>query len=234
MTNNKQKTLTAPAENSYKIKKMVILGIITAMAFVSVVFFRLPIIPSVPFLDLEFKSAIILIGAFIFGPLSGLSMTLAVCIIEMFTISDTGVIGCIMNILSTACLVCPAAFVYKKKQTALRAIIGVIIGAILMTFAMVLWNYIVTPIYMGVPREMVVKLLIPAFIPFNLLKAGLNGGVALFIYKFAITALQKANLIPKKENDNKSSLTGIIGTVVLSVFIILTCILIILAFNGVF
>lgn len=234
MTNSKEKTLSATAENSYKIRKMVILGVITAMAYVAVVFFRLPIIPSVPFLDLEFKAAIILIGAFIFGPLSGLAMTVAVCLIEMLTISDTGIIGCIMNILSTVCLVCPAAFVYKKKQTALGAIIGVVIGALLMTFAMVLWNYIVTPIYMGVPREMVVDLLIPAFIPFNLLKAVLNGGVALFIYKFAITALQKANLIPKRENDGKSALSGVIGTVILSTFLILTCILIILAFNGAF
>ncbi len=234
MTNSKEKVLSAPAESSYKIKKMVILGLIAAMAYVSVVLFRLPIIPSVPFLDLEFKSAIILICAFIFGPLSGLSMTLVVCIIEMLTISDTGVIGCIMNILATVCLVCPAAFAYKKKQTASGAVLGVIIGALLMTFAMILWNYIVTPIYMGVPREMVVDLLIPAFIPFNLLKAGLNGGVALFIYKFAITALQKTNLIPKKGNNGENTLSGIIGTVVLSVFIILTCILIILAFNGVF
>lgn len=234
MINSKEKVFSVPEENSYRLKKMVILGLIAAMAYVSVVFFRLPIIPSVPFLDLEFKSAIILIGAFIFGPLSGLSMTLVVCIIEMLTISDTGLIGCIMNILATVCLVCPAAFVFKKKQTSSGAILGVIIGALLMTFAMILWNYIVSPIYMGVPRNVIVELLIPAFIPFNLLKAGLNGGAALFIYEFAITALQKTNLIPKKDNNDVNTLSSIIGTVILSIFIILTCILIILAFNGVF
>lgn len=234
MIQTKQTKVVSATERSYQTKKMVILGLITAMAYVVVFLVRLPIIPSVPFLDLEFKSAIILVGAFIFGPLSGFSMTLAVCIIEMLTISSTGIIGCIMNILATSCLVCPAAFIYKKKRTLSGAVIGLVVGSILMTIAMILWNYIVTPMYMGVPREAVVDLLIPAFIPFNLLKAFINSAAAWILYKFVVTALRKGNLIPKNECENKRSVASTVGAIIVCGLILLTCVLIIFAFNGMF
>ncbi len=233
-TNEKQRKITTPAESSYRIKKMVILSLICAMAYVVVFVCRLPIIPSASFLDLEFKSAIILIGSYIFGPLSGLIMSLVICLVELFTFSSTGIIGCIMNILATVCFVCPASFIYKKKQNITGAIIGIIAGALCMTGAMVLWNYIMTPIYQGIPREAIAAMLLPVFVPFNLIKAGLNGGVALFVFRIAIVALEKANLIPKNENltDNKKG--GIIGGIILGCFIILTCVLSVLAINGVF
>ncbi len=219
--------------NSYQIKKTAILGLITAIAFVVTFVCRLPIIPSVSFLDLEFKSAIILIGGFMFGPLSAFATTVVVCLIEMFTISSTGIIGCVMNILSTVCLICPASFIYKRKKTLSGAIIGLCVGIILMTIAMVLWNYLFTPLYMGVSRETVTNLLLPAFIPFNLIKGALNGSVTLLLYKFVVTALRKANLIPKNENENRKK-SNIFGTILISLFVIATCILAILVFNGIF
>lgn len=236
MVNSKEKQtkVVTPAESSYRVKKMVILALICAMAYVVVMVCRIPIIPAAPYLDLEFKSAIILIGAYIFGPLSGLIMSAVICLVEMVTFSSTGPIGCIMNVLATVCLVCPAAFVYKKKKTTSGAIVGIIIGAVLMTIAMVLWNYILTPVYQGIPREAIAAMILPVFIPFNLLKAGLNGGVALFIFRFAIEALQKADLIPKQASGEKSKKGGIIGAVVVAGLLILTCVLIILVINGVF
>ena len=100
MVNTKKKQTKAvnPAESSYRVKKMVIMALIAAMAYVVVLMCRIPIIPAAPYLDLEFKSAIILIGAYIFGPLSGLVMSAVICLVEMVTFSTTGPIGCIMNV----------------------------------------------------------------------------------------------------------------------------------------
>ncbi|MCQ4023342.1 MULTISPECIES: ECF transporter S component [unclassified Ruminococcus] len=234
MTKNKENRSPLSTDSSYKTKKLAILGLITAISYISVFLFRIPIIPSVPFLDLEFKSAVILIGAFMFGPLSGLLMAFAVCVIEMLTISHTGIIGCIMNILPTVCFVCPAAFIYKRKRTLSRAIIGISVGSVLMTFVMVLWNYLITPIFMGVPRDAVVSLLVPAIIPFNIIKAALNGSVTLLLYKFIVTALRKANLIPREEGCGKRNKSAVIGSVIIAGMVIITCVLVILAFNGVF
>ncbi len=228
-----KKTLRTKQDRSYQIKKTAILGLITAMAYVVTLVCRLPILPAVPFLDLEFKSAIILIGGLIFGPLSAFATTIAVCVIEMLTISSTGVIGCVMNILSTVCLVCPASFFYKKKRTMSGAVIGLSIGIVLMTLAMVLWNYLFTPIYMGVPREIIVDLLLPAFVPFNLIKGALNGSVTLLLYKFVVTALRKANLIPKNDGYENRKASALVGTIIISVLVIGSCVLAILAFNGI-
>ena len=108
--------LSNKKDRGYQIKMLATLGMLSAMAFVITFLCRLPIIPSVPFLDLEFKSAIILIGGFIYGPLPALAVTVVVCFLEMLTFSSTGFIGFLMNVLATAAFVCPAAFIYKKKK----------------------------------------------------------------------------------------------------------------------
>lgn len=234
MIKNKQRQGIAPSESSYKIKKMVILALLSAMAYIITFVCRLPIMPSASFLDLEFKSAIILIGSFIFDPLSGFVMSIVICLLEMVTFSTTGVIGCIMNIIATVCFVCPAAYVYKKRKNTSGAIVGIVIGTILMTIAMLLWNYIVTPIYMGIPREAITAMLLPVYVPFNLLKSGLNGGIALFIFKFANQALQKTHLIPTQDDNIQENKNSVIGAVIVSCLIITTCVLIILAYNGIF
>lgn len=52
-----------------------------------------------------------------------------------------------------------------------------------MTVVMALCNLILTPIYMGTPVEAVLSMLVPVIIPFNLLKAGINGIITYFVYK---------------------------------------------------
>lgn len=229
-----ENTLRKSKDRGYHLKMLATLGMLAAMAFVITFICRVPIIPSVPFLDLEFKSAIILIGGFIYGPLPALAVTAVVCVLEMLTFSSTGIIGCVMNILATAAFVCPAAFVYKRKKSLLGAIIGLLAGTVLMTGVMLLWNYLVTPLYMNVSREVISTLLLPAFLPFNLIKGALNSSVTLILYKFVVTALRKAKLLPESDAKSKKKATAFISSIIIAVLVITTCVLIILAFNGVF
>lgn len=227
-------TLVKKKDRGYHVKMIATLGMLSAMAFVITFICRIPIIPAVPFLDLEFKSAIILIGGFIYGPLPAFCVTVVVCFLEMLTFSSTGIIGCIMNILATSAFVCPAAFIYKKKKSLIGAIIGLGIGTVLMTGLMLLWNYLVTPIYMHVDRELITSLLIPAFLPFNLIKGALNSSVTLVLYKFVVTALRKAKLLPQVTEETKKKTSTFISAIIISALLIITCVLVIFAFNGVF
>ena len=102
-------------------------------------------------------------------------VSVIVATLEMITVSDTGILGCIMNIVQTLSFACTASVIYKKKHTLSGAVIGLASGWLITVVVMLLWNYLVTPLYMGYPREAVVELLLPAFLPFNLLKGGLNG-----------------------------------------------------------
>ena len=73
-------------------------------------------------------------------------------------------IGCLMNILSSCSFACTAAFVYKKRRTVTGAVAGLACGTVIMAVVMLLWNWLITPLYMGVSREQVEGMLIPMFL----------------------------------------------------------------------
>lgn len=214
---------------SSKTKKLTSAAMLCAIAYVVMVVGRVPV---VLFLKYDPKDVIITLGGLIWGPAMSCIVSGVVSVIEMFTVSDTGIIGCIMNFISTCSFACVAAFIYRKKHTLSGAITGLVVGSITMTAVMLLWNYLITPIYMGYPRETVAAMLVPAFLPFNLLKAGLNAAFTFLLYKPVITALRKAGLVEasSKKNAGKRSSWGLIFVALL---IIATCILLILSMNGI-
>lgn len=208
-------------------KKLVTLAMLSAIAYVVMAFGRVPIIPGVEFLKYDPKDIIIAIGGFIFGPLSAFLMSLVVSLVEMVTVSESGIIGLMMNVISTCAFACTAAFIYKHMRSLAGAILGLIAGGLAMTGMMLLWNYIITPVYMKVPREVVVNMLAPVFLPFNLLKSGLNAGFAMLLYKPLITVFRKSNLVPEPETDGKKPIFNF-GVLLVSLFVLGTCLLIIL------
>ena len=73
-------------------------------------------------------------------------------------------------------------------------------GIAALTVTMLLWNYLITPIYMHMDRSVVAAMLPTVFLPFNLAKGGLNMALTLILYKPVVTALRKARLVPEREN----------------------------------
>ena len=213
--------------NIRKTKKLTIIGMLCALAYIAAVVGRIPL---VLFLKYDPKDVVIVIGGLIFGPLTSFAVTMIVSVVQMFTISGTGILGCIMNIISSCSFACTAAFIYKKKHKLSGAILGLFCGFSCQVVVMMLWNYLIAPIYMGYPREAIVELLLPAFLPFNLIKGGINLGITLLVYKPIVTALRKAHLIHESENTDKKS--TYIGTIVVSSFILVSCILFVLVMKG--
>ena len=199
-----------------------------ALAYVAVIVGRIPL---VLFLKYDPKDVVIVIGGFIFGPLTAFTITVIVSIVQMFTISGTGIWGCIMNIVSSCSFACTAAFIYKKKHSLSGAILALFCGWSCQVGIMMVWNYIIAPIYMGYPREAIVELLLPAFLPFNLIKGGLNAAITMLLYKPIVTALRRSNLIEYNNNPEKMKLN--IGVVLAAMLMIITCVLLILSFNNV-
>ena len=211
----------------FSVKEMVLIAMLAAIAYVIVTFIRIPV---VLFLKYEPKDVIITIGGFLLGPLAAFVTSLVVSLVEMFTISDTGPIGALMNLLSTCSFACTASLIYKKRHTLSGAILGLLLGSVVMVAAMLLWNWLITPLYMGVARSAVEGMLIPMFLPFNLLKAGLNSALVLVLYKPLVTALRKANLVPSKtQSAGNGSKTGVL---ILGFVLLATCILLLLVFQG--
>lgn len=213
----------------FSVKKMVLMAMLAAAAYVIVALVRIPVLPVVPFLKYEPKDVIITIGGFLLGPMAAFIISGVVSLLEMVTISETGPIGCLMNLISTCSFACVAAFIYKKQHTLKGAFIGLGAGSVAMVLIMLLWNWLITPLYMGVARSAVEGLLLPAFLPFNLLKAGLNTALTLGLYKPLVNALRRAGLVPSSSEKPGSCKKGIF---LLAGALLITCILLLLVVQG--
>ncbi len=182
---------------------MAAVAMFAAVSFVAVLVSK--VIPNVAgFLSYEPKDAVIVIAGLLYGPLTSVLISVIVYFIEMITISTTGPYGFLMNVVSTCAFAVPAAWFYQKHRTQKGAVIGLVLGVVTMAAAMLLWNYIITPFYMGVPRETVAGMLMTVFLPFNLVKGGINAGLTLLLYKPIVSALRKAHLAEPSKSGTQS------------------------------
>lgn len=210
-----------------KARDLTILALLAAVAYVVMYFSKLIPVNVLGFLNFDLKDVIVCIAGFLFGPLAAAGISLVVSLIEMVTISSTGLWGLLMNVLSTCAFACTAAYIYQRKKTIKNAIVGLVVGIVLMAVVMLLWNYLITPIYMKAPREQVVGLLIPIFLPFNLIKGGINATLTVLLYKPIVNALRKAKLVePSGGKGGKSKLgVAIVAAVLLVTFVLLALVL---------
>ena len=215
---------------NFKTKKIAMLGVLAALAYLSVVLINIPVV-SVDFLKYEPKDVIITLGGFMFGPVSAALLSVVVSLLEMVTISSTGIIGCVMNILSTWGFSCVAALIYKRVHTLKGAIIGLVTGCVTCAALMLLWNYLITPLHMGLAREVVAGMLLPVFLPYNLLKCAMNAALTMLIYKPLVTALRRANLL--EASGSQAAGTRNMGIILVSLLVVATCVLCVLVLRGI-
>ena len=215
---------------SQKTRKLVTLSMLSALAYGVMVLLKFPV---VLFLSYEPKDVIIAIGGFLYGPISAMAMSVVVALVEMVTVSSTGIYGAIMNALSSCTFACTAAFIYKKRRTVPGAAIGLVAGISVTVPVMLLWNYLMVPLYMGAPRAVVTQMLIPTFLPFNLLKYGLSSGITMLLFKPIISGLSKSNLLPALPTDDSTTRKLTTGTILISGLIVATCVLFILSWRGI-
>lgn len=208
-------------------KKITALAMLSAIAYVLAAISGM--LPGIMFLKYDPKDVIIVIGGFIFGPMSAFIISLIVSFIEMVTVSDSGIIGFFMNALSSCAFACTAAIIYKKRHNLKWAAIGLIIGCVVTTVVMILWNYLLTPLYLAVDRSEVVPILVPLILPFNLIKGALNAAITMIVYKPIVTALRKSGLLPKSEGGRRQMKLGVI---LISLVVLLSAVAAFLVLGG--
>ena len=177
------------------IRTITMTALLSAMAYVlAFVEFPVPLSPSFARMDLSDFPA--LIGAFAFGPLSGLLIELVKNTLQLMTTS-TGGIGEIANFLMGASYV--VAAIYKRHKTKKTAWIACVTASFVMGIAAALANYfILLPLFEAfMPLDQLIasfgtflpfihtKLDIVLFnaLPFNILKGLIIGSVTMLMYK---------------------------------------------------
>lgn len=208
-------------------KKITTVGMLCAMAVVVNLLIRFPLVPSVSFLNYDPKDIVIVIGGFIYGPAICFLMSAIASVLEIM-FRGGNLLDVLMNMISTCTFAVTAAYIYKKNHTKKGAIIGLVAGIVACSISMYVWNYVVDPIYFQMPRDAVVAML-PAIFLFNVLKCGMNTGVAIFLYKPIVNVLRRTNLVEKSENEHSVSK----DMLVLGIFIVVSVIFLILGFQGI-
>ncbi len=174
-------------------------GLLTAVAVIlQFVEVPIPIMPS--FIKLDFSDLPEIIGAFVYGPIAGVLITLVKNIIHI-AVSDSGWVGELSNFLLGATFAFVAGVIYKQKKTKKNALIAGIVGALSMALVSVPVNYfLIYPLYYSIlnfPEEAVLKLyqmilpnmksilqsLLVFNMPYTFVKGLLCVIITMFIYK---------------------------------------------------
>ena len=150
----------------------VALGI--ALSFIS-----FPVFPAVPFLKYDLSGVICLIAAFAYGPAAGATVSILTYVPHLFT----NPVGAAMNMLIMLCFTRPAAFIYKRSHTQAGAAAALAAGAVLAVAAALALNLAATPLYYHVDVMRYIALILPAYLPFNLIKMGLHAVITFLCYK---------------------------------------------------
>lgn len=181
------------------VHKMTITAIMGAIGFILMMLeFPLSfIIPS--FIKFDFSELPALITAFAIGPWWGVIVCLIKNVLHLF-VGNTAGVGELSNFILGAIFVFGAGAIYQKKKTRAGALIGSLVGAVLMAVISVASNYFfVYPIYakMLIPMDAIVGMysailpkadtLIEALLifnlPFNLAKGLIDAAVCFMVYK---------------------------------------------------
>lgn len=171
-------------ERSSQLRKLTTMGMMAAVSIILVYLIHFPIFPAASFLEYDPADIPIFICTFLYGPLSGFILTVIVSSIQGFTVSaQSGIIGVMMHIFATGFFTIVAGNIYKNNRNKKTAVKALIIGSIIMVLMMCIWNIIFTPLFMGTPRDVVMKMIVPIIIPFNAIKAGVNSFICFLIYK---------------------------------------------------
>ncbi|HAG12561.1 MAG TPA: ECF transporter S component [Ruminococcus sp.] len=190
-------------------KKIVVLALLSAIGFISMLVIKVPVIS---FLKYEPKDVFITFAGFLYGPAAALACSVVTAFLEL-PFSTTGLIGMIMNIVSSAAFSCTASMIYQKRKDIYGAAIGLVSSVGVMTVSMLLWNYLISPLYMGVTRAEIVPMLTTMFLPFNLLKAGINAAITLLLYRPFLRVMQLTGHAVNDHFADKKSSVALIASI---------------------
>ena len=180
------------------IRRLTVTAMLSAVAY-ALMFIDFPIpflIPS--FIQMDISELPALIGAFAMGPVCGICVCLVKNLLHLF-ITTTGGVGELSNFLLGVAFVLPAGLVYKHKKSKKSALIGSLLGAVLMGLVSIPIKYFLTyPIYYNFLPEAtileayqailsfvdnILECLVIFNMPFTMVKGLLVAVITMMIYK---------------------------------------------------
>lgn len=186
-----------PRRSLTRVRALTVTAMLSAIAFVLMFLdFSVPLIPS--FVKMDISELPALLAAFALGPVYGMVVCLVKNLIHLMVTSTAGA-GELCNFLLGASFVIPAGLLYRRMKSRKGALIGVLIGSVIMALFSIPLNYYVTyPIYSNfMPIDAILSMyqairpsvnsllecLIVFNAPFTLVKGLIDAVLCFLIYK---------------------------------------------------
>lgn len=212
-----------------KVNNLALTGLFVAIAYIAVALFEIPLLPGADFLKYDAKDVFFVLAACFLHPLYILLMCIVVPFLQLITISKSGIIGFIMNFIGCVSFVLPVAIMMQKQRNKRNLLIGLILGILCLSITMQLWNYIFTPLFVpSMTRDKLLPFMLRFVLPFNLLKGFINLVLSLSLYMSIWPIMQKTNMLNKCFCNYENTRPTKLYVTILSIFILLTLILLLL------
>lgn len=174
-------------------------AMLLALAIVFMLVIRFPLLPAAKFLEYDMGDIPLVIATLLFGAPTGVLMLGLEALVQSLTVSAASSWeGFVMHFCAGTLFLVTVSLISKigKKngKEKLFLCIGLVVGTLISTAVMIPLNLIFTPMYLGVEVDAVKQLMLPAIIPFNLLKGAINTIVAIATYLPLKKILKKTHM----------------------------------------
>lgn len=159
-------------------QRIAIYALFVALAM-ALSFLSFPIIPGISWLKYDLSGIVCMVSGFAFGPAAASIVAILSFLPHVF--GDPW--GALIAILVALTLSVPAALIYKLHRSRSNAALAIVVGAVLAVIVAIVLNLLITPIYAHMTIDQVKALIVPALLPFNLVKFIIDGVVTFIIYK---------------------------------------------------
>lgn len=161
------------------------IALLGSIAFLFFEYLEIPRGFFLPFLKYDPSDVPALIATFAVGPAAGITVELIKGLLAvLFAFKEHGPFGIFMDILAGGSFVGVAGGYYLVEHTKAGAIKSLVFGTLIMTAVMIAANVLLTPVFFpSLSRAQIVAWIVPALLPFNLIKGATTSVITYAVYK---------------------------------------------------
>lgn len=168
-------------EHLGKMIKIALLGAIAAVLMCLEIPF-----PTTTWLKIDFGELPALMGGLAFGPVAAIIIQTLKIILKLLVMgTDTGFVGEIANYVIGLFFVLPASLIYKYRKSQSGALMGMIIGTLVMEVSAIVTNYyfLLPAFHVNLSGSEFTNYVLVGLLPVNTIKSVIVSIVAYFSYK---------------------------------------------------
>lgn len=153
---SKKKRVGEAIANYFTATRVAYIGVFTALSFIlRLPVFEFPIIPAVPYLQVDFSGVFALIAGFSLGPVAGVIVSVLKEVLYGLIFSQTFGVGEVANIIIMLPYILIPSVIYKRHKGIKTVLISVSIACVAQTIFSVPVNYLLTfPFFLNVSYGM--------------------------------------------------------------------------------